>query len=182
MSEAEAEELFAAAARGDIDAETVGEKLREMIEAEATAAEAETPEEIEDGGEEIETAAPDDPILIALGVYLGVVQETLGADAPIQPCAYCHGMGFNPIELKADPHSHKCEGCDGFGEVTTFSKVTGNEARMCQDCKGAGYIAEQPEIIIPGGEKPTEPVSVLSDAEVAEIVRKAQEQAGVNAA
>lgn len=181
MSEAEAEELFAAVERGEMDAESVGEKLREMIEKEAAAAEAETPEDEDEEGAEDETAQVTDPILIALGEYLAKVQEVLGEDAPIRPCTYCHGMGFNPIELKQDTMSHVCEACDGLGEVVTGSKVPDNEARICPKCNGSGYIAELPEIKIGQPLAPDVPVPVLSEAEVAEIVRKAQEQAGVNA-
>jgi hypothetical protein len=182
MSEQEAEALFRQAAAGEIDAETLGAKLSAMVETEAAAAEVETPEEEEAEEAEAEEIVPDDPIILALGEYLGKVQEIIGPDSPIQPCAYCHGMGFNPIELQPDPVAHVCEACNGFGETITGSKVTGNEARMCPECKGAGYIAPTPQLAVaPLTEEPAG-VQMLSEAELAEVIRKAQEQAGANAA
>lgn len=161
----------------ELDAKATGEKIREMVEAEATVNETETPEDEEGDGTDEPEAMPDDPLTLALAEYVGKIMDILGPDAPIKPCAYCQGKGFNPIELQSDTHSTPCDACNGFGEVTTGSKVQGNEARMCQDCHGAGYITETAPLVMPTGDTAGTPPRVLSEAEVAEIVRQAQEQA-----
>ncbi len=124
----------------------------------------------------------DDPLTLALIEYIGKAQDILGQDTEIRPCAYCLGLGFNPIERQQDSHSHVCEDCAGWGEVITGSKVQGNEARMCPTCKGSGYIAEQVEIVLPGAADGVQPPHILSEEEVAQIVRDAQEKTGQHAA
>ena len=176
-----AEQIAAEAEKAESEGHTLtGERLRELVEAEASAAEAEPEPEDEEETEMHPEPMPDDPLTAALAEYVGRIMDILGPDAPIRPCGYCQGKGFNPVELREDAKSHVCENCDGFGEVITGSKVSGNEARQCQDCKGSGYIADQPETNVTVNVPGESPVQVLSEDEVAEIVRKAQEQANAN--
>lgn len=164
------------------DAASIGAKLAAMADANEAAAEAETPEDEDEEGAEEETHHEPNPLQDALVEYIGKVEAIIGNEIQIRPCAYCQGKGFNPVELLPDPKSKPCEACGGFGEVITGSKVPGNEARQCQDCHGGGYIAEATPIVLPGGKTDDAPLQVLSEAELAEVVRKAQEQAGANAA
>jgi hypothetical protein len=52
-------------------------------------------------------------------------------------------LGFDQESgMNADPHSHTCEVCEGWGLVTTGSKVPNNDTRICIDCKGLGYVPD----------------------------------------
>lgn len=52
-------------------------------------------------------------------------------------------LGFDGESgMKADPHSETCKVCDGWGLVTTGSKVPNNDTRQCLDCRGLGYVPE----------------------------------------
>lgn len=167
----------------DFDPELVGEKLAAMIEAEAAAAEAETPPESgdEEGAEDEETEG-NRRIMEALGNYLGVVQDVMGEENPVSPCVFCHGFGFNSIALLPDSHTNRCEECGGFGRVTTGSLVTGNETRGCEGCGGTGFKADgaAPLQLTPETPAP-EGIKILSPAEVEQIAAQAR-AAGPNAA
>jgi hypothetical protein len=44
-----------------------------------------------------------------------------------------------PESWQEDPHSARCSACDGLGEVTTGSRVHGQEVMPCVDCGGKGW-------------------------------------------
>jgi hypothetical protein len=166
----EAEEVDSAA----IDPKTTGEKLREMVEAEAAAAEAEP--DPEEPPEEEEEIAPDriDPLTAALGRYVGEISQILGPEIPIIPCPYCQGKGFEPLLLEHDPHSVVCPECKGYGQVATGSYVQGNEVRMCQNCNGAGYKPDAPVVATIPAAPEAEPLRVLTPEEVERIAADAR--------
>lgn len=165
------------------DPRQVGEKLREMVEAEAAAAEAETPaDEPDPDNPDDEETVGNRAIIEALGNYLGVVQSVMGEDAPITPCVFCQGFGFNSIELLADTHSHRCEDCGGHGRVHTGSLVPGNETRTCDSCRGTGFQTDSPVATIPQPETEPQVPHILSPAEVEQIAAQARANVGGQAA
>jgi len=174
MSELEQPEEAEVEPAAGMDAKTTGEKIREMVEAEAAAAESEPePEEPPDDDEEL---TPDriDPLTAALGRYIGDVQQILGPDCPIHPCPYCLGKGFDAMILEKDPNSDICDECKGYGQVATGSFVQGNEVRMCQNCNGAGYKTHAPTLATPAAESPAESLHVLTPEEVERIAADAR--------
>lgn len=168
---------------GELDPRGVGEKLSAMVAAEAAAAEAETPEpdEDEEGAEDEESAA-NIAIMEALGEYLGKVQAIMGENAPVSPCVFCHGFGFNSIELLPDSHSHRCEHCGGHGRVYTGSLVIGNETRACEECRGTGFATDSTLASVLPVEVEPEGPKILSQAEVEQIAAEARARVGASAA
>ena len=165
-----------------IDPRSVGEKIREMVKAEAAAMEAETVEEPDEPDPEDEPEKAIDPLTAALIAYIGSVQEILGPGVPIHPCPYCQGKGFEPMTLNKDPHSEVCSECDGYGRVATGSFVSGNETRMCVHCSGAGYVPERAVTILGDDTTPFEPVRVLTPEEVERIAADARTRVGIEGA
>jgi hypothetical protein len=159
----------------------MGARIAEMVEAEAAQAEAETPTEDDEDEAGSEDEKFEQAVIEAYGRYMAEIMQLFGEDQAVTPCVFCHGFGFNPIQLAADTHSKPCEFCNGEGNVATFSKVQGNETRTCLDCKGAGYIAD-PIQLAPVVVPDTETAAPISQEELDEIVRKAREQAGQNVA
>lgn len=47
--------------------------------------------------------------------------------------------GIEQVEHRASKRHHRCEDCDGRGQVATGSLVPGNETATCGDCRGYGY-------------------------------------------
>lgn len=44
-------------------------------------------------------------------------------------------------DLPDDGYSRRCAACDGWGKVTTGSRVTTQKSAQCLDCKGRGWVA-----------------------------------------
>ena len=44
------------------------------------------------------------------------------------------------VEYPQDPGANTCPMCDGYGKVTTGSRVPGHETRTCTNCTGYGYM------------------------------------------
>ena len=166
----------------EIDAQSTGEKLAAMVAAEAEAAEAETPEDEEEEAGEDNEGKMDARILEALGNYLQTVSEVIGDSMPVTPCAFCHGFGFNALEILPDSHSHRCENCGGHGRVYTGSLVPGNETKPCDECRGSGFKTELPQAVTPPAPEEPAPLAILSAEEVQRIADDARARAGVNAA
>jgi DnaJ-class molecular chaperone len=125
-----------------IDADEIGERLRLMAEFEAEQAERadDTEDEAADAEPEEENLTP--KVALANAEYVAAVRSIFGDDVTIEPCPYCHGLGFEAIDWPQDPHSQRCDSCKGLGRVVTGSFVEGNATRLCTDCNGAGYQAE----------------------------------------
>jgi hypothetical protein len=50
-------------------------------------------------------------------------------------------MGENPDPtLKQDPRASTCDRCDGYGKVSTGSKVARQDKLECEECKGRGWV------------------------------------------
>ena len=61
-------------------------------------------------------------------------------------------LGFDQESgMKADTHSTTCTYCDGWGLVTTGSKVPNNDVRSCLDCKGLGYVPDEAALSVTFG-------------------------------
>jgi hypothetical protein len=158
----------------EMDAKSLGEKIKEKVEAEAS--KYETEPEPEEPPEEEEEKAPDkiDPLTAALGRYVGEISQILGPEIPIIPCPYCQGKGFEPLLLEHDPHSVICPECKGYGQVATGSYVQGNEVRMCSHCNGAGYKPDAPVVATLPAAPDAEPLRVLTPEEVERIAADAR--------
>lgn len=61
-------------------------------------------------------------------------------------------LGFDTEQgMNADTHSTTCTFCDGWGLVTTGSKVPNQDTRQCLDCKGLGYVPKgEPVSVVTG--------------------------------
>lgn len=166
----------------EFDPKALGEKLAEKVDAEEARVEAELA--AEQAEEESLPDIPEDQrqILEALGEYLAKVQSALGETQEIRPCHFCHGMGFNPISILPDAHSHPCDDCAGIGRVATGSLVLGNETAMCASCNGAGFIRNVPAATVPSTVEETAAPYVLSTEEIERIAADARARVGVNAA
>lgn len=55
-------------------------------------------------------------------------------------CPLCDGTGSLESAPPQDPYSRRCEVCDGFGEVTTGSRVAESIVRGCQACGSTGWV------------------------------------------
>lgn len=60
-------------------------------------------------------------------------------------------------QLLPDPVSQPCPGCDGWGVVATGSKVEGQEALPCTNCKGMGWVGERARAAAPPPPPPAPP-------------------------
>jgi hypothetical protein len=50
-------------------------------------------------------------------------------------------MGENPDPtLKQDPRASTCDRCDGYGKVSTGSKVARQDKLECEECHGRGWV------------------------------------------
>jgi hypothetical protein len=125
-----------------IDADEIGERLRLMAEFEAEQAEraGDTEEEAANSEPEEENLTP--LVAIINAEYVTAIRDIFGDDVAIEPCPYCHGLGFAAVDWPQDPHSQRCDSCKGLGRVVTGSFVEGNSTRLCTDCNGAGYRTE----------------------------------------
>lgn len=70
-------------------------------------------------------------------------------------------------DLPDDGYSRRCAACDGWGKVTTGSRVTTQKSAQCLDCKGRGWVAvgterESGHITATNGHTDT-PATVLQD-------------------
>lgn len=77
------------------------------------------------------------------------------------------GMPIEPA-FPADPMSHACSLCDGWGQVKTGSKVAGKVVVRCPDCQGAGFTSSRPYAApVPASLRVAgdEPASVLTPEE-----------------
>jgi DnaJ-class molecular chaperone len=125
-----------------IDADEIGERLRLMAEFEAEQAERAADTEDEAADAEPESADLTPQVALANAEYVAAVRSIFGDDVTIEPCPYCHGLGFEAVDWPQDPHSQRCDSCKGLGRVVTGSFVEGNSTRTCTDCNGAGYRTE----------------------------------------
>lgn len=160
----------------------IGERISAMVEEEAARAEAETPDEDEEGAEEEEIDPRQRAIMQGLGEYLEIVQANLPEGVTVNPCVFCHGFGFNPIELRKSPHHEQCPDCGGQGRYATDSFVPGNENAMCLTCNGRGFVNLNNAPVAVAPVNTPEPFPVLTAEEVQRIAAEAQARAGVNAA
>jgi DnaJ-class molecular chaperone len=137
-----------------LDADEIGERLRLMAEFEAEQAERtdDTEEEAADAEPESDDLTP--RVAFANAEYVAAIRMIFGEEVTIEPCPYCHGLGFEAVDWPQDPHSQRCDSCKGLGRVVTGSFVEGNSTRTCTDCNGAGY---RTEVVAP-----TPPTSVPS--------------------
>jgi hypothetical protein len=73
-------------------------------------------------------------------------------DVPERFPAVREFMGESPKrELRDAPDAHTCEGCEGFGNVASGSKVEGQIEVVCKRCNGKGWEgprAEQPAPVV----------------------------------
>jgi hypothetical protein len=132
-----------------------------MVEAEATIAEAESEEEVEEGDEPLSPGHPqpepeseDEPEAAfdpkrfeveqtrhekALAKTFGAAWSSMGA------CSECGGVGYlpedftPPPEIKADPTLVVCTDCNGYGQRTTPSLHEQYAFVPCTACSGSGY-------------------------------------------
>jgi hypothetical protein len=125
-----------------IDADEIGERLRLMAEFEAEQAEREGDpgDDPAVGDVEVDDLTP--RVALANAEYVAAVRSIFGEEVTIEPCPYCHGLGFEAVDWPQDPHSQRCDSCKGLGRVVTGSFVEGNSTRTCTDCNGAGYRTE----------------------------------------
>jgi hypothetical protein len=70
-------------------------------------------------------------------------------------------------DLAGDPYSRRCDHCDGYGKVSTGSRISGQKSAQCYDCKGRGWVAvgserESGQITVGNGNTTT-PAPVLQD-------------------
>lgn len=129
--------------------EVIGQRIRQLADAEAARLEAAG--EGDESDEEEETADDEQARLLqeAHSVYIATVLEVLGDAEPIRPCVLCSGRGWNAADVVADPDTHKCETCHGIGIVVTGSLVEGNATRICRKCNGSGFIEDVPSVVAP---------------------------------
>jgi hypothetical protein len=77
--------------------------------------------------------ADDFPGLIWQPGVKGVLPETRAA--------VMISMGEDPDPtLKQDPRASTCDRCDGYGKVSTGSKVARQDKLECEECKGRGWV------------------------------------------
>lgn len=55
-------------------------------------------------------------------------------------CPSCLGMGAVVEAPPFDPHTHRCEACQGHGRTRTGSQVADQAERPCLDCQGRGFV------------------------------------------
>jgi len=70
-------------------------------------------------------------------------------------------------DLAGDPYSRRCDHCDGYGKVSTGSRISGQKSAQCYDCKGRGWIPvgserESGAITVSNGQQP-QSAPVLQD-------------------
>ena len=123
--------------------------------------------------------------------YLDKLRATLGEDlSGFQPCPLCAdgwpgirlpvmpspehvaavkvAIGEDPDpDLAGDPYSRRCDHCDGYGKVSTGSRISGQKSAQCYDCKGRGWIPvgnerESGQITVANGAQ-SQPTPVLQD-------------------
>lgn len=64
-------------------------------------------------------------------------------------CPLCgHDIDF-PETPPLDAFSHKCDKCDGWGQVMTGSRVDGHVWRDCKECQGSGFVENQAQTYKP---------------------------------
>lgn len=91
-----------------------------------------------------------------------------GSEVPLEVCEMCNdafagfrwaqpndelhaqmyaaaGIMLSMENLQADPDAEQCPTCLGNGIVKLPSNVSGNKARTCRRCNGAGYLDRHPE-------------------------------------
>jgi hypothetical protein len=60
---------------------------------------------------------------------------------PVTRAAVMISMGENPDPtLKQDPRASTCDRCDGYGKVSTGSRVARQDKLECEECKGRGWV------------------------------------------
>lgn len=89
--------------------------------------------------------------------YLRKVEKVIGSDAMPPLCEHCQGTGLDftggapEPEFRPSPDRERCPDCDGWGKVTTGSRVLTEEVLPCPTCQGAGHrvILPAPPVLQP---------------------------------
>lgn len=141
-------------------------KLAQMVEDEATAAEAEHPDDEDvdmdaDGDEVAPDEAEADPDVeseaepaelsieakaelfeTALSLHHDNMRGFYGDEwAGMDLCPLCNGVGaVAPDAPVLDPSTMRCERCKGHGQLMTEAVNPNNVFRQCPDCVGNGYV------------------------------------------
>jgi hypothetical protein len=142
-------------------------KLAQMVEDEASKAEAESPDddeaETEDETEDEDEAAEDadeaqaEPEAVAEPLSMEAMQKALEGEAirhaktladifgetfeQYDECPMCFMLGFvAPESPVLDPTTQRCGRCRGYGFLLTESVAGENATRQCPDCMGNGYL------------------------------------------
>jgi hypothetical protein len=150
-----------------ITEEQVEEAEREGDEPAPADDEPDVIEQAKEGFSEREKEAGRKRIERAVSKMVTTLQQVLADEAEfLQPCPRCAddfpgliwnpevkqvlpqvraavmvSMGENPDPtLKQDPRASTCDRCDGYGKVSTGSKVARQDKLECEECKGRGWV------------------------------------------
>jgi hypothetical protein len=151
----------------EITTEQVEEAEREGEEPTPADDEPDVIEQAKEGFSEREKEAGRKRIERAVSKMVTTLQQVLADEAEfLQPCPRCAddfpgliwkpevkqvlpqvraavmvSMGENPDPtLKQDPRASTCDRCDGYGKVSTGSKVARQDKLECEECHGRGWV------------------------------------------
>jgi hypothetical protein len=139
-------------------------KVTELVEEEASAAEAETPDEEAAPDEEAESqevepqTQPDpepsgDPTAEDIKAFRAeharhekALRKMMGDDFDLLvECDVCGSMGYKPPDqLRTNEKYIRCETCDGAANVLTGSRDPNWYTQPCPGCGGRGFLEKMP--------------------------------------